>query len=69
MEGNIMDWGKMTISEVLNTHPQAVQILQQAGVGCLGCFMAHSENLEDGLRAHGLDVDSIVKKLDETYEK
>jgi hydrid cluster protein-associated redox disulfide domain len=62
-----MDWGKMTIKEVIDTHPKAVEILQNNGVGCFGCMMAHAENLEDGLKAHGLDVEAIVKELNDTY--
>lgn len=63
-----MDWGKMTIGEVIEKHPKAIEILSKAGVGCLGCFFANAENLEDGLAAHGVDVAAIVKELDDTYK-
>lgn len=63
-----MDWGKMTIQEVIEKHPKAIEILQENGIGCLGCLMAHSENLEDGLMAHGADVKAIIDELNATYE-
>jgi hybrid cluster-associated redox disulfide protein len=64
-----MDWKNMSIMEVINTHPKAVEILQNNGVGCMGCMMAHAETLGEGLSAHGLDVDAIVKELNDTYQK
>ncbi len=55
----------LTIVEVLNTYPQAVTVLQSKGIGCLGCLMANSETIGEGLAAHGMDVDVVLKEIEE----
>ena len=42
---------------------KAVEILMNKGVRCMGCPMAMMETLEQGCKAHGLDVDKILKEL------
>lgn len=56
------------ISEVVEEKPEAIQILIEAGMGCVGCPMAQQETIEQGCLAHGLsedDVKEIVKKINE----
>ncbi|MDR2429022.1 MAG: DUF1858 domain-containing protein [Candidatus Margulisbacteria bacterium] len=55
----------MTIMEVLQNHPQAVEVLQSLNLGCLGCIAASGESLEQGLSAHGLNVNAVVEKLNQ----
>jgi hybrid cluster-associated redox disulfide protein len=55
----------MIISEVIREHPQTVAVLQGMGIGCVGCIAASSETLEQGLSAHGVDIDEVVKKMNE----
>ena len=57
---------KMMIVDLLNEYPESVGILQKNGVGCMGCMLAHSETIGEGLTAHGLDVDEILKEIEET---
>ena len=54
----------LKIIDVLNNYPQAVSVLQKNGVGCLGCLMAHSESIGEGLAAHGLDADTILAEIE-----
>jgi hybrid cluster-associated redox disulfide protein len=61
------DWGSMNIMEVLSIHPKAADILAKYNIGCLGCFAARAETLAQGLTAHGLDSQKIIKELDETF--
>lgn len=54
------------IMDAININPKAAEILMEAGLGCLGCAMAHFETLEQGLLAHGLEekeIDKIIKEL------
>ena len=57
---------KDNIIDVINTYPNAISVLQKHGVHCVGCMMAHAESLEDGLSAHGLNVDEIIKEIEES---
>ena len=63
---------KMTIAEVVNNHPETSEIFFEYGLHCLGCAMAHFENIEDGCKAHGLDdkkIDEMIKKINKLLEK
>ncbi|MEK6968911.1 MAG: DUF1858 domain-containing protein [Nanoarchaeota archaeon] len=57
---------EMKIGELMINYPQAVEVLFEEGIHCLGCGAAHFESLEDGLTAHGKsekEIEEIVKKL------
>lgn len=53
----------MPIEAILDKNPDAASILMKEGMHCLGCVMAHTENLEEAATAHGIDVDALVNKL------
>ena len=54
---------KMTFSEIMQKHPEAMMFLMEKGMHCFGCAMASFETLEQGCMSHGLDVDKIVDEL------
>lgn len=57
---------EIKIGELMINYPQAVEILFEEGIHCLGCGAAHFESLEDGLKAHGKsdqEIEEIIKKL------
>jgi hybrid cluster-associated redox disulfide protein len=57
---------KTKISEILRINPEAIEILFNEGMGCIGCPMAQMETLEDGCKAHGMSdvkVKELLKKL------
>ena len=59
---------KTLISKAIEANENAADILFEAGMGCVGCAMAHGENIEDGCKAHGMskkDIDELIKKLNE----
>lgn len=53
----------MRIEDVINENPNAPAILMAEGMHCLGCIMAHTENLEEAAEAHGINIDELVNKL------
>lgn len=53
----------MTFFELMRTYPESVKVLQNYNLGCVGCMGAQNESLEQGARAHGLDVESLLKDL------
>lgn len=58
---------EMTIGELLSTYyavcPQIVQVLQEAGMGCVGCPSAQGESIEEAAMVHGMDAELLVEKL------
>ncbi len=54
-----------TIGEVLKVCPNAETILQGFGMHCVHCPMSQMESLEEAGSVHEIDVDLMVKKLNE----
>ena len=38
-------------------------VLQESGMHCLPCMLAHGETIEEAAAVHGIDADELVKKL------
>lgn len=55
----------MSIMEVIQKYPATLAVFQKHNLGCIGCFAASGESLEQGLTVHGLDVESVVEELNE----
>lgn len=60
---------KMNIGEIVTKYPESVEIFVKHGLHCIGCFAAHFENLEEGCKAHKIDVEKLVKDLNKVAEK
>lgn len=58
----------MNIMEILSLDEGCAPVFMQAGMGCLGCAAAHSENLEQACAVHGIDADALTAKLNEYFE-
>ena len=54
-----------TIGEALKLNPNAEAILQGFGMHCVHCPMSQMETLEEASAVHGIDVELMVKKLNE----
>ncbi len=59
----------MPIPEILIKYPETISVFQEHGLHCIGCFAASFETLEQGAMAHGLDIDKLVKDLNDSFEK
>ena len=55
----------MSISEIVSKYPMTVPVFFQHGLMCVGCAAARFETLEQGAMAHGIDVDGLLKGLNE----
>ena len=53
----------MTFAEILEMNKEAGNKLADRGLFCGGCPMAAFETLENGAKAHGVDVDELVGEL------
>ena len=61
----------MTLGDLLTKFPQTAEILMKKGMHCVGCHVAVSETLEQGLKAHGMDdkeVEGVVKELNDAVK-
>tara|TARA_Y100000310_G_C19964813_1_gene482809 strand:+ start:90 stop:323 length:234 start_codon:yes stop_codon:yes gene_type:complete len=56
----------MIIGECIATYPETAEYLMNLGFHCIGCFAAHIETLEQGLKVHGKsdkEIDKIIEEL------
>ncbi len=53
------------IGELLEVAPEKAEILMEAGMHCLGCPASQAETLEEACEVHGIDVEELVKKINE----
>ena len=58
----------MSIEEVVTQYPETVAIFQRYGLGCVGCGAALFENIEQGAEVHGVDVDALLKDLNQSIQ-
>ncbi|MCR4651924.1 MAG: DUF1858 domain-containing protein [Lachnospiraceae bacterium] len=54
----------MTIGEILRANPAVGPVLMEAGMHCLGCPSAQGESLAEAAMVHGIDIDSLMSKLE-----
>lgn len=59
----------MSITEVVSKYPELVSVFMEHGMGCLGCAAARFESIEQGARAHGIDVDNLINALNKALDK
>lgn len=55
----------MTIKEVLDIDESLADVLMGFGMHCIYCPMSQMESLEEAASVHEVDVDFLVKKLNE----
>ena len=56
----------MNIADLIEKYPQARSVFMDLGLGCVGCVASSFETLEDGLKAHGLNTDEVLEKLNKS---
>lgn len=53
------------IGEIIEVAPEKVDILIEVGMHCIECPASQMETLEEACEVHGIDLDEVLKKLNE----
>ncbi len=53
------------IKEMIEEKPEVVAVFQKYGLGCVGCFAAALETVEEAAEVHGIELESFIKDLNE----
>lgn len=53
----------MIIGDLVRNYPEAVGVLMEHGMGCVGCPSAQAETIENASEVHGMDIDSLIRAL------
>ena len=56
------------VGDVLDAYPQTAPVFMSIGMHCLGCPASRGESVEDACMVHGIDVDELIKKLNEAIK-
>ncbi|GFR35208.1 DUF1858 domain-containing protein [Thermobrachium celere] len=59
----------MGIIEIVNKYPETADVFFKYGMHCLGCMAARFETLEQGALAHGIDLEAMLKDLNDAIKK
>lgn len=54
-----------TIGDVLKIKPEAVPVLMEIGMHCIGCPASAGETVEEAAMVHGIDADELVAKMNQ----
>ena len=60
---------KMVLGDVVREYPETVNVFLNSGLACAMCQMASHETIEDGAKAHDIDVNKLVKNLNKAIAK
>lgn len=53
------------IGEIIEKAPEKAEKLLEAGMHCLGCPASQAETLEEACMVHGIDVEELLKALND----
>jgi len=59
----------MSIGDVVREYPNTIEVFFRHGLGCVGCAVARFENIAQGAMAHGIDVDTLIKDLNQSVSR
>ena len=55
----------MKIEEICRNHPESVTVFKEFGLDCNECQVAAFEDLEHGAGVHKVDIEKLLKRLNE----
>ena len=55
----------MNIEQVLHMDMGIADILMASGMHCLGCIMAHGEDIGQACAVHGIDADALIVQIND----
>jgi hybrid cluster-associated redox disulfide protein len=59
----------MLVSDIIEQDRNLAGVFFAYGLYCLGCVMARHETLEQACQVHGIDVEALVRDLNQYLEK
>lgn len=59
---------EMKIDDVLRKYPQTVTVFRRFGIDCADCQLSEYEDLEHGAKVHRIDIEELLKGLNESLK-
>ncbi len=51
------------IHQILDAYPETARFFDDLNLRCGGCFAVNFDTLENGAMMHGMDIDTLLRKL------
>lgn len=61
--------GDMIMGEILRKYPETAPALMECGMHCLGCPSSQMETLADACMVHGLNVNDVLKAVNDKVNR
>lgn len=58
---------EITMGELLSIDRGVAVVLMNAGMHCIGCPSSIGESLEEACMVHGIEVDELLKNINEYF--
>ncbi len=59
----------MAIGDVVDKWPETITVFAKHGMHCVGCTIASFETIEQGAKAHEMDLDKLLDDLNKAVNK
>lgn len=59
---------EMKIDDVLRNYPQTVTVFRRFGIDCADCQLSEYEDLEHGAKVHKIDLEELLRGLNESVK-
>lgn len=56
---------EMSIGEIMEKSPKAVELLSLYGLHCANCFASNFDTLKDGAAVHGINDEELEEMIEE----
>jgi len=60
---------EMTIGQILREHPETIAVFKRFGLDCHTCQIASLESVESGAEVHQVNIDDLLRELNDTIRK
>lgn len=60
---------EMKIDDILRKYPETAAVFRRFGIDCTDCQLSAYEDLEHGAKVHRIDLDELLKGLNETVAR
>ncbi|PJA40292.1 disulfide oxidoreductase [candidate division WWE3 bacterium CG_4_9_14_3_um_filter_34_6] len=60
------------IAEIVNEHPEVVEVLTAFGLHCVGCFASAFDTIGEGAQIHGMideEIDEMIKEANKVLRR
>lgn len=59
----------MSFSKLMQDYPEAIEVLLEKGMHCIGCPMSMQETIKQGAEMHGIEPKELINEINKKLNK